>query len=58
MLAAFSYSSLSILWSTSIPISPLKNYSNDLVFAQQNINDNLTKILPNDTWSSKRVILT
>lgn len=54
MLSIFSYSSTSIPGSISLPNSLLKDYSNDRVFAQMINNDNLTKILVNDTWASKR----
>lgn len=54
MFAIFSFSSSSIPLSIYLPLDLLKNYSNDPVFAQQNNNDNSTKILVNDTWTSKR----
>jgi len=53
IITIFSISPSSIL-SSYLPIDFIINYINDPVYAQQNNNNNLTKILVNDTWTSKR----
>ena len=54
IITIFSFSPLSIL-SGYLLIDLIKNYSNDPVYAQQiTNNNNLTTILVNDTWTSKR----
>jgi hypothetical protein len=57
MLMVYSLSSTSESGFTYLSKDFLKDYGNILVMAQQNnnyINNNLTKILDDDTWNSKR----
>lgn len=46
--------SASALFSKYLSADIIKYYSNEPAFAQQNVNNNLTKVLVNDTWTSKR----
>ena len=56
MITLFSFSPSSMHLSAILPIDFLKDYSNNPVLAQQtNSSNNIsTKILVNDTWTSKR----
>lgn len=54
MLTMFSILTASEFLSTNLSADILKYYSNEPASAQQNINNNLTKVLVNDTWTSKR----